>query len=83
MKEFGITLNFRDKMITIDETILPMRDINKLQGASMLKALWHNHSLAMEPQSTQDATDRAMQILDANYKKSRPPVGCQRQLQAP
>jgi hypothetical protein len=47
MKEFGIILYFRDKMITIDETILPMRDINKLQGSSMLRALWHNHSLAM------------------------------------
>ena len=70
MKEFGIILNFRDKMITIDETILPMRDINKLQGSSMLKALRHNHSLAMEPQSTQDATNRATQILDANYKKA-------------
>jgi hypothetical protein len=69
MKEFGIILNFRDRMITIDETILPMRDINKLQGASMLKVLWHNHSLAMELQSTQDATDRATRILDANYKK--------------
>jgi hypothetical protein len=32
MKEFGIILNFRDKMITIDEIILPMRDINNLQG---------------------------------------------------
>jgi hypothetical protein len=70
MKEFGIILNFRDKMITIDETIFPMRDINKLQGASMLKALQHNHSLAMEPQSTQDTTNRATQILDANYKKA-------------
>jgi hypothetical protein len=70
MKEFGIILNFRDKMITIDETILPMRDINKLQGASMLKVLRHNHSLAMERQSTQDATNRATQILDANYKKA-------------
>ena len=69
MKEFGITLNFRDKMITIDETILPIRDINKLQGASMLKALRHNHCLAIEPQSTQDATKCATQILDANYKK--------------
>jgi hypothetical protein len=39
MKEFGITLNFRNKMITIDETILPMRDINKLQGSSILRAL--------------------------------------------
>ncbi len=70
MKEFGIILNFRDKMITIDETILPMRDINKLQGSSMLCALWHNHSLAMQPQSTQDATERAAQILDAKYTKA-------------
>ncbi len=49
MKEFGIILNFRDKMITIDETILPMRDINNLQGSSMLRVLWNNHSLAMKP----------------------------------
>jgi hypothetical protein len=38
MKKFGIILNFRDKMITIDETILPMRHINKLQvGVALVK----------------------------------------------
>ncbi len=70
MKELGIILNFRDKMITIDEIILPMRNINNLQGSSVLRALRHNHSLAMEPQSTQDATQRATQILDAKYSKA-------------
>ncbi len=70
MKEFGIILNFRDKMITIDETILPMRDIKKLQGSSMLWALHNNHSLATEPQSTQDATKHATRILDAKYNKA-------------
>ncbi len=55
MKEFGIIINFRDKMITIDEIILPMGNINNLQGSSMLRVLRHNHSLAMEPQSTQAA----------------------------
>ncbi len=70
MKEFGIILNFMDKMITIDEIILPMRNINNLQGSSMLCALRHNHSLAMEPQSTQDATERAMRILDAKYSNA-------------
>jgi hypothetical protein len=70
MKEFGIILNFRDKMITVDETILPIRDINKLQGSSILRALWHSHSLAMEPQSTQDATKHATQVLDAKYSKA-------------
>jgi hypothetical protein len=47
-----------------------MRDSNKLQGSSMLRALWHNHSLAMELQSTPDATKRATQILDAKYTKA-------------
>ncbi len=36
MKEFGITLNFKDKTRTIDEIILTMRNINNLQGASIL-----------------------------------------------
>ncbi len=70
MKEFGIISNFRDKMITIDEVILPMRKINNLQGSSILRALKHNHSLAMEPQSTQAATQRAMWILDAKYSEA-------------
>ncbi len=59
MKEFSIILNFRDKMITIDEIILPMRNISNLQGSSILRVLRHNLSLAMEPQSTQDSTKRA------------------------
>jgi hypothetical protein len=70
MKEFGIILNFKDKMITIDKIILPMRNINNLQGSSILRTLRHNHSLAMEPQSTQDATKRATRILDAKYSKA-------------
>ncbi len=56
-------------MITIDEIIFPIRNINNLQGSSILQALKHNHSLAMEPQSTQDATKRATWILDARYRK--------------
>jgi hypothetical protein len=70
MKEFGIILNFRDKMITIDKIIFPVRNINNLQGPSILGVLRHNHSLAMEPQSTQDATKHARQILDAKYSKT-------------
>ncbi len=34
MKELGIVLDFKVTMITIDEIILPMRNINYLQGAS-------------------------------------------------
>jgi hypothetical protein len=83
MKELGIILDFKAKTISVDEIILPMRNINNLQGASTLHALKLNHSLAMGPQSTQDATKRAIQIPDAKYKKGRYPVSCQRQLQAP
>jgi hypothetical protein len=70
MKEFGIILDFEDKMKTIDEIILPIRIINNLQGASIIRALMHNHSKAMEPQSTQDATQGATWILDAKYSKA-------------
>ena len=47
-----------------------MWNINYLQGSSILHALKLNHSLAMELQSTQDATKRVTQILDAKYKKA-------------
>ncbi len=70
MKEYGIILDFKDKMITIDEVKLPMRNINYLQGSSTIHALRLNHSLAMELQSTQDATKRVTQILDAEYQKA-------------
>jgi hypothetical protein len=39
MKELGVVLDFESKTITIDEITLPMRNINLLQGSSMLRAL--------------------------------------------
>jgi hypothetical protein len=56
-------------MITVDEVKLPMQNINYLQGSSTLCVLRLNHSLAMEQQSTQDATKHVMRILDAKYHK--------------
>jgi hypothetical protein len=47
MEELGIVLDFNVKTITIDEIILPMRNINHLQGTSTLHALKLNNSLAM------------------------------------
>ncbi len=38
MKEYGIILDFRDKMITVDEVKLPMRSINYLQGSRTIRA---------------------------------------------
>jgi hypothetical protein len=70
IKKYGIILDFEDKMITIDEVKLPMQNINYLQGSSTLRALKLNHSIAMEPQSTQDATKHVTQIIDAKYQKA-------------
>jgi hypothetical protein len=39
-----LPLNFRDKMITSYEVFFPMRNINNLQGSSILCALKHNHA---------------------------------------
>ncbi len=47
-----------------------MQNIYYLQSSSTLRALKLNHSLAMEPQSTQDATKHVMRILDAKYQKA-------------
>ncbi len=70
MKEYGIILDFKDKMITVDEVKLPMRNINYLQGYSTICALRLNQSLAMEPQSTQDAFKHVTRILDAKCQKA-------------
>jgi hypothetical protein len=69
MKKYGIILDFKDKIITVDEVKLPMQNINYLQGSSTLCALKLNHSLAMELHSTQDATKRVTQILAPNIRK--------------
>jgi hypothetical protein len=70
MKKYGIIFDFKDKMITVDEVKLPMQNINYLQDSSTLRALRLNHSLAMELQSTQDATKRVTWILDAKSQKA-------------
>ncbi len=70
MKKYGIILDFKVKMITVDEVKLPMQNIDHLQGSNALRVLRLNHSLAMEPQSTQDAAKHVTRILDAKYKKA-------------
>ncbi len=69
MNELGIVLDFKAKMITIDEIILPMRNINHLHGTSTLHVLKLKNSLAIELKSAQDATNGATWILDQNITK--------------
>jgi hypothetical protein len=70
MMKYGIVLDFKDKMITVDEVKLPIQSINYLQGSSTFRGLKLNHSLAMELHSTQDATKHVTWILDAKYQKA-------------
>jgi hypothetical protein len=56
MKELGIVIDFKAKTKTSDEIILPMRNVNFLQGPSTLCMLKLNNSFAMEPKSTFDDT---------------------------
>ena len=70
MKELGIVLDFRTKQVTIDEIILPMRDINGLTKSKIEKAWTVHNILAHEPHSTHEATKHVVQILDAKYEKA-------------
>ena len=71
MDELGIILNFKHKMITIDEIELPMQSIENMPK-SRHKALALTNSLASckEPKSTHEETQRVVRILDASYKKA-------------
>ena len=71
MEKLGIVLDFKAKTITIDEIILPMKNIERLTNESKVQRAWAlSNALAHEPISTELATQRAVKILDANYKKA-------------
>ncbi len=68
-------LDFKDRSITIDNILLPMRNIVTLQlNSSITRALRQNRArdpcLAQEPVSTKDGTKRVIAILDAKYDKA-------------
>ncbi len=60
---------------TIDDILLPMRNINNLQlKSSISRALKLNSSYAQEPESTHNATKQVVEILDAKYDKADLPT---------
>jgi hypothetical protein len=68
LHDIGAVLDFKEKTITIDSILLPMRNIVNLQlkpSITRARALRHNTSQAQEPISTRNATKRAIEILDA------------------
>ncbi len=74
LHDIGAVLDFKEKTITIDSILLPMRNIVNLQlKPSVTKALQHNSVQAQESVSTQNATKRVIEILDAKYDKANLP----------
>ncbi len=64
-------MDFKERTITTDDILLPMRNINNLQlKPSISRALKLNSSFAQEPASTRNATKRIVEILDAKYDKA-------------
>ena len=47
-----------------------MRDINSLTTSKMESTWTVNNSMAREPHSTQEATQRVVHILDAKYENA-------------
>jgi hypothetical protein len=74
MEAIGIILIFFDKVITLDQIVLPMQSIKNFPTSNR-KALGFNNSLAknQEPKSTELATQCIVEILDAKYEKENLP----------
>jgi hypothetical protein len=79
LHDIGTVLDFKDRSITKNNILLPMRNIANLQlEPSITRALRRssarNACLAQEPVSTNDDTKRVIAILDAEYDKADLPA---------
>jgi hypothetical protein len=73
--DLGVKLDFQEKTITIDEILLPMRNIVNLQFKPRItRALRENTCFAQEPISTRSATKPMVKFLDAKYEKADLPT---------
>jgi hypothetical protein len=69
--DIGAVLDFKEKTNTIDNILLPKRNINNLQlKSSISRAFKLNANYAQEPESTRNATKRVVEILHAKYGKA-------------
>jgi hypothetical protein len=75
LHDIGAVLDFKEKTITIDSILLPMRNVVNLQlEPSVTRALRHNTCQAQELVSTRSDTKRVIEILDAKYDKADLPA---------
>jgi hypothetical protein len=75
LHDLGAVLDFKEKTITTNEILLPMRNINNLQlKPSISRVLKQNTCLAQEPVSMHNATKPVVEILHAKYDKADLPI---------
>jgi hypothetical protein len=75
MHDLGVKLDFQEKTITIDEVLLPMRNIANLQlRPRITRALRENTCFTQESISTRSTTKRMVKIFDAKYEKADLPA---------
>jgi hypothetical protein len=75
MHNLGVKLDFQEKTITIDEILLPMRNIVNLQlKPRITRPLRGNTCFAKEPIKTCSTTKCIVKILDAKYEKADLPA---------
>ncbi len=71
LHDIGAVIDFKERTITIDDILLPMRNINNLQlKSSISRVLKLNSIYAQEPENTHNTTKRVVEILDAKYDKA-------------
>ena len=67
MTKLGVVPNFDDNTITIDQQRLPMRTFESISNPKQLRSQFKAFT---EPILMQEATNRAVTIFDAKYKKA-------------
>ncbi len=73
MEKLGIVMDFKAKSTTIDEIILPMKNIASLTNKSKIKEAWAiSNALAHEPISTELATQCAVKICRPPGSSNQP-----------
>ncbi len=71
LHDIGAVLDFKERTITIDDILLPMRNIDNLQlKPSISRVLELNSSFAQESASTRNATKCVKDVWDAKYDKA-------------
>ena len=66
MRKMGIVLDFDRDVITVDGTSLPMGTVQDLKDPKQVMSIYME---SLEPAATKEATNRAVKILDANYRR--------------